>query len=247
MSISNIALPGTALAVTNLVDYQSRIYYQDAFEFVREVQDTSGDYTIDASPIIQAAFDSPLATISWQDGDEVRPELLSSVIICLFFFFEIRLYLADEDNILQEYGWSIDTPSWTRAVGLGDLQVKVGSSTHLAAIRFIDSQGTHIRVYCQGLCPGLLSYKTYLIIPDSNNNIIEVSYEPETAKWTGPGVLPIGTPSLSGSDIAAVSYFDNDADNTLEIRVYYQGEDLSVRELAWVGSNGWSDGKSRSS
>lgn len=72
MSLSNLALPGTALAVTNLVDFQSRLYYQDDFNYIREVQGTNGDWSIDDSPIIKAAFNTPLAAVSFQGGDEVR-------------------------------------------------------------------------------------------------------------------------------------------------------------------------------
>ena len=72
MSLSTAALPGTALSITNLMDYQSRIYYQDTSNYVREIQYNDAVWTIDDSPIVKAAFDTPLAAISWNSGDNVR-------------------------------------------------------------------------------------------------------------------------------------------------------------------------------
>ena len=72
MSLSSAALPGTALAITNLVDYQSRIYYQDTSNYIREIQYDDAAWNIDDSPIVKAAFNTPLAAISWNSGDDVN-------------------------------------------------------------------------------------------------------------------------------------------------------------------------------
>lgn len=77
MSLSTAALPGTALTIIPLANSQSRIYYQDTLNYIREIRYNDADatqpeWTIDDSPIVKAAFNTPLSAISWDKGDDVR-------------------------------------------------------------------------------------------------------------------------------------------------------------------------------
>ncbi|KAK0435970.1 fungal fucose-specific lectin-domain-containing protein [Armillaria borealis] len=89
---------------------------------------------------------------------------------------------------------------------LGGMKIQAATNTSIAAIQYGDDQGgVHIRMYCQELAS------------DAIKELYNDGY------WFRGATLPV---ALSGSSIAAVTY----SWNGLQLRVYYQTDDLSIKE-----------------
>ncbi|KAK0184055.1 fungal fucose-specific lectin-domain-containing protein [Armillaria mellea] len=131
----------------------------------------------------------------------------------------IRVYYLDEQYILQEYCYSADKGRWFPGE-LGDMKIQAATNTSIAAIQYGDDQGgVHIRVYCQELASGAIK------------ELCNDGY------WFRGATLP---DALRGSSIAAVAYLWSG----LQLRVYYQTNDLSIKEHCLNDNSGWFPGKS---
>lgn len=150
MSLSTTALPGTALAITNLVDYQSRIYYQDTSNYIQEIQYNEPVWTINDSPIVQAAFNTPLAAISWNSGEMVRSGMFTGEAYANINSTQINVFYLDEDYTIQQMVYSSSVPSWKLDPGMAELNLKVGSDSHISAVQFPVSGGMQLRLFYQG-------------------------------------------------------------------------------------------------
>ncbi|OJA19207.1 hypothetical protein AZE42_06768 [Rhizopogon vesiculosus] len=130
---------------------------------------------------------------------------------------ETRVYYLDEQYFLQEYCYSADKGHWFLGE-LGNMQIQAATNTSIAAFQYGDDQGgVHIRVYCQEL---------------ASNTIKEFCND---GYWFRGTILPV---ALSGSSLAAVTYWWNG----LQMRLYYQDDDLSIKEHC-LDERGWFPGK----
>ncbi|KAK0216586.1 fungal fucose-specific lectin-domain-containing protein [Armillaria nabsnona] len=131
---------------------------------------------------------------------------------------EVRVYYLDEQYVLQEYCDSADKGRWFPGE-LGGMKIQAATNTSIAAIQYGDDRGgVHIRVYCQELASGAIK---------------ELSND---GYWFRGATLPV---ALSGSSIAAVAY----SWNGLQLRVYYQTDDLSIKDHCLNDNSGWFPGK----
>ncbi|KAK0438157.1 fungal fucose-specific lectin-domain-containing protein [Desarmillaria tabescens] len=132
---------------------------------------------------------------------------------------EIRVYYLDEQYVLQEYCYSADQGKWFPGE-LGNMKIQAATNTSIAAMQYGDDRGgVYIRVYCQELGSGA--------IKEFCNN----------GYWFRGATLPV---ALSGSSLAAVVY----SWNGLQLRVYYQTDDLSIKEHCINDKSGeWFPGK----
>ncbi|PBK60954.1 fucose-specific lectin [Armillaria solidipes] len=132
---------------------------------------------------------------------------------------EVRVYYLDEQYFLQEYCYSADTGKWFPGE-LGNMKIQAATNTSIAAIQSVDFMGVvHIRVYCQDITSGA--------IKEFCND----------GHWFRGEVLPV---ALSGSSLAAVAY----PWKGLQIRLYYQTVDLSIKEHCKDKGGKWFPGKS---
>ena len=120
------------------------------------------------------------------------------------------------------------------------MNIRTSANTRIGAIQYADCGGVHIRVYCQGEYH--LSLKGHLFIEylkgAGSRAIRELCND---GHWfNGSLDLP---DALDGTTIAAVAYNWGGRTN---IRVYYQAEDLSLREHCH-DNKGWYPGQSVSS
>ncbi|KAK0485377.1 fungal fucose-specific lectin-domain-containing protein [Armillaria luteobubalina] len=131
---------------------------------------------------------------------------------------EVRVYYLDEQYVLQEYCYSADKGRWFPGE-LGGMRIQAATNTSIAAIQYGDDRGgVHIRVYCQELASGAIK------------ELCNDGY------WSRGATLP---GALSGSSIAAVAY----SWNGLQLRVYYQTDDLSIKEHCLNDNSEWFPGK----
>ncbi|KZT39493.1 hypothetical protein SISSUDRAFT_984700 [Sistotremastrum suecicum HHB10207 ss-3] len=130
----------------------------------------------------------------------------------------IRVYHLDENYIVQEYCTDTNA-SWYRG-RLGDLGIKADHKTSIAAICHVGEAGNiYIRVYLQ----------------ETDSNVIrEYRWDGSTSSWSPCwSDLPV---ALRGTSLAAITHHTGH-----DIRLYYQTEDLTIREYRSKG-NVWSPG-----
>ncbi|KIJ39831.1 hypothetical protein M422DRAFT_257432 [Sphaerobolus stellatus SS14] len=126
---------------------------------------------------------------------------------------QVRVYYLDSNHILQEYCYTSGKGWYPGEVG--NLGVQAAQNTKIAAVEYGDSNGgVHLRVYCQ---------------ESGSNSIKEIAND---GSWFRAATLPA---AASGSSIAAVAYLWK----SLELRVYCQTEDGSIKENALTDNSGW--------
>ncbi|KAI0742642.1 hypothetical protein C8Q80DRAFT_918213 [Daedaleopsis nitida] len=123
------AIPCTSLAVTvpNQSRRGTRLYYLNPQHEV--VQDYFNGQKWSRAVLFAAAPLTPLASISWDDGNE------------------IRVYYINEDFKLRERCYSTSRSSWYEGE-LNELNIHAAEDTSIAAVCFSDGD-LFIRVYCQ--------------------------------------------------------------------------------------------------
>ncbi|KAI0750265.1 fungal fucose-specific lectin-domain-containing protein [Daedaleopsis nitida] len=125
----------------------------------------------------------------------------------------LRVYYLSPDYKLKEACY-VTGKGWYSG-GLDAQNVQAAANSSIAAFSFDDVGQTSIRVYYQ-------EAKT--------NKLQEYCYTNE--RWfSGATNLPT---ALSGTGIAAISYY---FEGQLQHRLYYQAEDLTIREHALVGAS----------
>ncbi|KAJ3559349.1 hypothetical protein NM688_g402 [Phlebia brevispora] len=127
---------------------------------------------------------------------------------------EIRVYFINEQSLLREACYSAAKESWVDGP-LNELNIQAAGNSSIAAFQFDIPQ---------------------LTAPESNSLTIQEFCTDDTVQWQRGAILPT---ALSGSSLAAVSY----TYQGLQVRIYYQAEDLSIREHCWNGAHGWHQGK----
>ena len=146
------------------------------------------------------------------------------------------MYYLDPEYILQEHCYSEDR-GWF-AGEIGQLNLKTSVNTQIAAFRHDFDGSGHIRVYCQGKYSlTLRRCRLIEIFAEAGSPaIIELSHD---RNWVRGSRLP---DALDGTSIAAVVYKQGEV---VQYRVYYQAEDLSLREHGtWSGEKEWRSGLS---
>ncbi|KAL1679136.1 fungal fucose-specific lectin-domain-containing protein [Schizophyllum commune] len=129
---------------------------------------------------------------------------------------QVRVYYLNTENKLQEYCY--DNGNWFQG-GLNGMDIQAAFNTSIAAFQYENDTGLHIRVYCQ---------------EDGSNEIQEFCND---GRWFRGATLPS---ALSGTSIAAIPF----EFNGLQFRVYYQTDDLYIREQV-LNNDGWSSGDFR--
>ncbi|KAI0750261.1 fucose-specific lectin [Daedaleopsis nitida] len=130
----------------------------------------------------------------------------------------LRVYYLSVDHKIKEACY-VSTRGWYDG-GLNAQNVQAAAHSSLAAFTFDDAGQTSIRVYYQEA---------------DSNKLQEHCYTNE--KWfRGATNLPV---ALSGTGLAAIAYFFH---GQQQHRLYYQAEDLHIREHAFVGTS-WHAGE----
>ncbi|KAF9783828.1 fucose-specific lectin [Thelephora terrestris] len=132
---------------------------------------------------------------------------------------EIRLYYLDRQHILQEYCYS-EGLGWF--VGdVGKMNIRTSTNTRLSAVYFHDGEGgVNVCVYYQEL---------------GSQAIAELRND--GGCWAKGDRLP---DALDGTSIAAVALNLNGG---VSMRVYYQAEDLSLKDHCYDSDRGWYSGE----
>ncbi|KAI0340287.1 hypothetical protein BDW22DRAFT_1379022 [Trametopsis cervina] len=194
-------IPWSSVAVTAPKSSSLRLFYQAPSCEIFQSTQVDGKWTNEIEePVARAVRFTPLASINWDAGKEVR------------------LYFLDTDHKLQEYCYSEDRGSWYLGE-LGQLNVQASQKTSISAIACRDDKGgVQIRVYCQ------------------ESGSIKIREFTHDGCWRRSAILP---DALDGSSISAVTYRFQ---NQLQIRVYYQSEDLTIMEHC-LNNSGWFKGE----
>ncbi|KAL1748020.1 fungal fucose-specific lectin-domain-containing protein [Schizophyllum fasciatum] len=179
-------LPHTSFAATKPHIWSTRLYYQNPAGGILESQNQDGQWTggVDQPSLWEAAPFTPLAAINWDNGNQVR------------------VYYLDKSYKLREYG--LVDGKWKQGE-LDTMDIQCARNTDIAAFRYEDSTGRHIRVYCQ---------------VEGSNQIQEFGHD---GHWYRGATLP---EAMSGTGIAAIVYNHHG----WRYRVYYQTQDLVLRE-----------------
>ncbi|KAI0642737.1 fungal fucose-specific lectin-domain-containing protein [Trametes meyenii] len=196
-------MPGTNIAVTMPSLGSAHVYYHNSFGGVLESVhfDKRWNGGTDTPSLFNAAQFTPLAVVNWNtDGRDDKQQ--------------IRVYHLSSEHKSQENCYSPGRSCWVSGA-LNTLNVTAAPNTSVAAFRYFDNEGLHIRVYCQ---------------EQNSNRIKEFCHD--KGRWFRGAVLP---QALSGTGIAAIRY---KLDNQSHFRVYYQADDLSIREQCLSGIGG---------
>jgi len=136
---------------------------------------------------------------------------------------QIRIYYLDTNYIVQELCWSEGKGWFLGAIGNSKAKATPGSG--LAAVVFGAKEpaggaaGEHIRVYYQ----------------ESGTNIVkELAND---GSWYTGGLHVSG--ALGCTSLAAVAYYFQDQ---TQLRVYYQAQDLNLKEYGYNKSKDWFQG-----
>ncbi|KAI0334364.1 fucose-specific lectin [Cubamyces sp. BRFM 1775] len=123
-------VPWTDFAVTTLRNRTSRVYYQDSLSELLENAHIDGQWeeAVNSPSVTDAAPFTPLAAITWDDGNQ------------------IRVYYLNADYVLQER-CCVDG-EWTSGA-LNCLNIAAAPNTSIAAFQYEDDDGVHIRIYLQ--------------------------------------------------------------------------------------------------
>ncbi|KAI2632434.1 fucose-specific lectin [Hypoxylon sp. NC1633] len=231
-------LPGTSVASTAFKTWECAVFYQGMDGGIRHSVHRSAEWISSSNTLFKAKLFTPLAVISWKEGNE------------------IRVYCLSDDNILQEWVWSGGSP-WVPGY-LSKLGVRVNPSTRIAALNW---DGPNIRVYCQEAgsnaiqeyCNGDPWYKGFLLPTALNGSSIAAgqwrdplysvhlrvyTQAPDRTlrehcydgKWTTGAFRPGEAPQFT--TISALVWSG-------KLRVYWQNDDQGLVEDAWE-SSGWS-------
>jgi len=177
-------------------------------------------YQAPGSGILQSKYTNSV----WSDGsekDSLFKAAMFTPLAAVSFKHDIeaqdRVYYLDETYVLQEYCFT-ERPggSWYSGT-LGDLKIQVAPNTSIAAVQYRgegESGPVSIRVYCQD---------------PISRHIQEFCHDGK--QWFKGAILPAD--ALHGSRLAATAYVDNAA--KAHIRVYYQSDDLSIKEYRYEG------------
>ncbi|KAH8745417.1 fungal fucose-specific lectin-domain-containing protein [Hyaloscypha sp. PMI_1271] len=197
-------LLGTSVASTALYSEACSVYFQDMDGCILQSDNNNNNNNNNNSQgwadtterLFSAKLFTPLAAISWDDGNEVR------------------IYYLSNDNVLQDWCWSKSSGSYSGK--LGELRVRAAANTSIAAVNW-DNNGTRIiRVYCQVA---------------GSNRIQEFYGESQWKRGDSPCIARIGT------SIAIAKW----ANTKVNLRLYFQDEDFSLREYYWDGK--WKKGE----
>ncbi|KAL1748021.1 fungal fucose-specific lectin-domain-containing protein [Schizophyllum fasciatum] len=133
---------------------------------------------------------------------------------------QIRVYYLSSEFKLHEQCFV--NGRWIQG-DLNNLDIQCARNTSLAAFQYVNNTGRHMRVFCQ---------------VEGSNRIQEISHDGSNGRWFRGATLPA---ALSGTGIAAVVYDFRG----LRFRVYYQTEDLALREhcLDLAGNGTWFAGE----
>ncbi|KAL1748022.1 fungal fucose-specific lectin-domain-containing protein [Schizophyllum fasciatum] len=129
---------------------------------------------------------------------------------------QVRVYYLSNEYKLQEYCYDHGAKKWFQGA-LNDMDIQAAFNTSIAAFHYTDARGRlQIRVYCQ---------------EDGSNEIKEFCND---GRWFRGATLPS---ALRGTSIGAITY----QFNGLQHRIYFQTDDLRIREYAHNNGN-WSWG-----
>ncbi|KAI0676396.1 fungal fucose-specific lectin-domain-containing protein [Trametes maxima] len=136
---------------------------------------------------------------------------------------EIRVFYLDREHRLREsrciLSQELEPHSWVAGSSLDKLDIRVSADGSISAFSYLDRGASHARVFYQ----------------DANtDHIKELYYDGGT--WSRGAVLPV---ALKGTSIAAIVL------TPLRFRVYYQDDDLSIREHCFNLGENWFEGKFR--
>lgn len=191
------------IATTNCPDWNTRIYFQDAYGHIRQLCETDQDgmrWTIAPGHlgIQDAKRGTPLAAISRRNGSE------------------IRIFYVTTRNMLHEWCY-VEKRGWFNG-SLNESAVPVAPGSQLTAATL----GRIVKVYYQA----------------TNGGIHECSYEEENQenRWKDK-LTPVM--ALRGSALAAIAYSGEEG---MVVRIYYQANDQTVREIVSKGSDSWENG-----
>lgn len=137
-------LSGTAVAATAVSAAALRVYFQDDQGGIREgTYPTPGSpsgWGVSKTPIFTAKLYTPLAVISWNNGQQVwhKPATTNH---------QIRIYCLSNNNTLQE--WAYQGSSWAPGY-LSSSNFPASSISSLSAVYWTQNGGAQIRLYAQG-------------------------------------------------------------------------------------------------
>ncbi|KAI0531640.1 fucose-specific lectin [Xylaria digitata] len=241
------ARDSTDITTTVTGTLECKVYYQDTKEAIREhTHSYDSGWQPTTTPIFSAKPDSPLASVSFDSGNEVH------------------VYCVSVAGYLEEHVYSSKNGDWSSGT-LNKSRFRVAETSKLAAVSWPEDLG--IRVYAQnpddtiqeyqyeastgwrnpvilpvaqvGSSLAALSWadngqhlRVYYIAPDST--VKEHRYDPEEG-WR-EGISVVGTIPPYAS-IAAVAWFDS----SVHQRVYLQNSNDNIFEYEWDTANGeWS-------
>lgn len=115
------------------------------------------------------------------------------------------------------------------------MNIRTSTNSHISAVRYSDDTDIHIRVYYQG--KRYLPPKCCLLKSLEEAKSCAIRELCNDGYWY-QGTLPLQG-ALDGTCIAAAAC---KLSNQIEIRVYYQAEDLSLREHCYR-NKGWHPGR----
>jgi hypothetical protein len=121
-------IPASGLACVAPRLWSLRLFYQQPGGPIGQTVHVDGVWS-QAPSTFSAVPLSPLASITWNEGKE------------------IRVYYLDAQYIVQEYGYT-EGHGWYHGQ-TGDLKAKASPLSRLAAIFYHDQDGNHLRVYYQ--------------------------------------------------------------------------------------------------
>ncbi|KAK5988379.1 Fucose-specific lectin [Cladobotryum mycophilum] len=229
------------IAATAQSIWSCRIFYQDEYGDVLESIHDNGTWSRNDSPLFYGKPSTPLAVVSWDEGREVRVYCVNkedyleewcssdeqgwfqgsltglrvrvapdtSIAAINWEGSNIRVYVQEADSSdIQEYYCSGE---WNRGVTLPAGH----QGTSIAAAKWLDDAGVHIRVYYQ--TPDLL--------------LQEHGWDGDEWYQSGfsPGEIPPNSP------ITAVAWLGDEP----QIRVYYNDAHGSLAGHEWVGEWRW--------
>lgn len=122
-------IPASGLSVIAPRLWSLRLFYQLPGGPIGQSVHVDGVWSND-TPTFSAVPLTPLASITWSEGKE------------------IRVYFLDSSYHVQEYCFSHDKGWYAGEVG--ELKARANPLSRLGAVVYSDLEGLHIRVYYQG-------------------------------------------------------------------------------------------------
>ncbi|KAF2966505.1 hypothetical protein GQX73_g7044 [Xylaria multiplex] len=236
---------GSDVATTVIGTLACKVYYQDTEDVIHELTCSNDSGWQDTSTNFTAKPGSPLASVSFNSGNEVHVYIVSAE-----GYLEERVYSSEQD------GWSPGT--------LDNSRFRVAEASRLAAVSW--PEDSSIRLYAQNPDDTIQEYqyeastgwknpvvlpsaefgsslaamfwednghhiRVYYIDPDST--VKEQRYDPKEGWRAG---VPIVRTSSSFASIAAVAWFDSSAHQ----RVYLHDSSGNITEYEWnTANNEW--------